>query len=96
MTLPDSFLERIFCLSRQAPPKPLPAGAPHGFATRVLAQCHTAEGGRDWVLWLLPRAIGAAGCLAFMLLAFGAVNPAAAEGHELAELMMHFALEVQP
>ncbi|MDQ3623600.1 MAG: hypothetical protein M3463_14100 [Verrucomicrobiota bacterium] len=88
-------LERCFRWARSAAEKPLPEGAPPGFATRVLARLREAQS-RDWTLWLLPRAIGVAAVCATALLAFDRTQQPAADERELAGLVMSFALEGQP
>ena len=95
MNLPDSFLDRLFRHARQAATLPVPESAPQGFATRVLAQWRGKEP-RDWTLWLLPRAIGLATVCALTLLAVDGLMAPTGEEHELAGLMMSFALEGQP
>jgi len=95
MKLPDSFFDRLFRRARTAPKAPLPEGAPQGFATRVLAHWREAEQ-RDWTLWLLPRAIGLATACIAALLTMDALLAPTGEEHEIANLMMLSALEVQP
>lgn len=94
MKLPDTFLDQVFRRARRVPESPLPCGSPNGFATRVLAQWRAAER-RDWTLWLLPRAIGAAAVITAGMLALQSSSPAGEE-HEIAGIVMISALEVQP
>jgi hypothetical protein len=95
MKLPDSFIDRLLRHARQAEALPVPEGAPSGFATRVLAQWREMEQ-RDWMLWLLPRAVSLAAVCVLALLAVDGLMAPTGEEHELAGLLMSSALEGQP
>lgn len=90
----DPHLERWFRRARTAPEKPLADSAPSGFATRVLAQLRTPEG-RDWTLWLLPRAVGVASLITAGILAADRLGQAAME-NDLEAGLIATALEGQP
>jgi hypothetical protein len=90
----SALLERCFQRARSAPARPLPEGAPYGFATRVLAQLRTPEA-RDWTLWLLPRAVGVALAVTASLLAVERMGQRSIEG-DLETGLMAAALEGQP
>src|SRR5262245_41644299 len=94
--LPDDFLDRCFRRARAASVQPLPEAAPAGFATRVLAHSGEAASSRDWVLWLLPRAIGFAAAGVASMVALHALQPASIDESELGSLVMNVALEDQP
>jgi hypothetical protein len=91
MNPPDDLLDRCFRRARTVAEKPLPDGAPAGFATRVLAHWREAES-RDWTLWLLPRAIGIAAVCAAVMFALQAASPSSVEEPELGTLVMNLAL----
>jgi hypothetical protein len=91
MNHPDDLLDRCFRRARTAAEKPVPDGAPSGFATRVLAHWREAES-RDWTLWLLPRAIGVAVLCAAAMYALPVTFPRSVEEPELGNLVMNLAL----
>jgi hypothetical protein len=95
MNPPDDLLDHCFRHARTAPENPLPDSAPAGFATRVLAHWREAES-RDWTLWLLPRAIGAAAVCATAIFTFQALQPTLSDDMELGRLVMNLALEDRP
>ena len=95
MNTPPDPLDPLFRWSRAARQAPATETPPPGFATRVLAEIR-APVERDWLLWLLPRAVAAAAIitLAGLIPGIGA-RPEPPEA-ELATLMFESALPSQP
>jgi hypothetical protein len=92
--IPDP-LQRLFRWSRAAARSPVAGAPPPGFATRVLAELREPVE-RDWLLWLLPRAVALAGVAVVATFVPGGGGHAPRPEAELATLVLEHALTDTP
>jgi hypothetical protein len=95
MKTPPDLLDPLFHWSRAAPSTPVPDSPPPGFANRVLAQLRPPPE-RDWLLWLLPRVMTAAGLLTVAAWIPRYVAAPEAPETELAAVILENSLPTQP
>lgn len=87
----------LFRWSREADQASAPGGPPSGFTTRVLASALSEEPReRDWLLWLLPRAVAMAGALAAATLLPSFVAPRNPSESDLTDLILQSSLPSHP
>jgi hypothetical protein len=86
----ERLIQNLARMARLAPEPP--AGAPHGFATRVVSRLREA-GTRDWTLWLLPRAAVVAGLISLLALGYRHAAKPTADFQDMAAVDVQSQLE---